>query len=89
VVQAHLPIEADEGNDHVQPLDAVEDVSDYWEDSPQPKHLHIFVQKPSGALQNISHSSLLTSPFVCPPLSANSYKPPICAAAAMSQQPSL
>jgi len=45
----HLPVEADERNDYVQPLDAVEDVSDYWEDSPQPKHLHILVQKPSGA----------------------------------------
>jgi hypothetical protein len=43
-----LPDEADEGNDLVQLLDAAEDVSDYWED-PQPKHLHILVQKPSGA----------------------------------------
>ena len=52
VVQAFLPDEV-EGNDHFQPLDAVEDVSDYWEDSPQPKHLHILVRKPSGAPQNI------------------------------------
>ena len=47
-MQAHLPVEAEEGNDHVQRLVAVEDVSDYW-DSPQPKHLHVLVQKPSGA----------------------------------------
>jgi hypothetical protein len=50
----HLPVEADERNDYVQPLDAVEDVSDYWEDNPQPKHLHILVQKLSGAPQNTS-----------------------------------
>jgi hypothetical protein len=47
-----LPDEADEGNDLVHPLDAVETVSDYWEDSPQPKNLHILVQKPAGAPQN-------------------------------------
>jgi len=49
-----MPVEAEEGNDLVQPLDAVEDVSDYWEDAPQPKHLHILVQIPSGTLQNAS-----------------------------------
>jgi len=52
-VQTHLPVEAVEGNDHVQLLDVVEDVSDYWEDGPQPKHLHILVQKP-GTPQNAS-----------------------------------
>ena len=49
-VQAQLPVRADEGNDLVQPLDAVENVSDYWEDGPQPKHLHILLQIPSGTL---------------------------------------
>jgi hypothetical protein len=53
-VQAQLPVGADKGNDYVQRLDAVEDLSEYWEDSPQPKHLHILVQKRSGALQNTS-----------------------------------
>lgn len=50
-VQIHLPNEADEGNDLVQLLDAAEDVSDYWtrKNGPQPKHLHVLVQKPSGA----------------------------------------
>ena len=59
-VKVHLPVKADEGNDHVQPLDAVEDISDYWEDSPRPKHLHILVQKPSGALQNTFQYIALT-----------------------------
>ena len=63
MVQAHLPDEADEANDHVQPLDAAEDVSDYWADSPQPKHLHILVQKPSGASQNTSQYMALTNIF--------------------------
>jgi hypothetical protein len=44
VVQANLPVEADDGNDDVQLLDAVEDVSDYWEDTPQSKQLHIRVE---------------------------------------------
>ena len=51
---SHLRDRVDEGNDYVLPLDAFEDVSDYWEDSPQPKHLHILVQKLSGMPQNTS-----------------------------------
>jgi len=63
VAQAHLPDEADEGNDHIQPLGAVDDVSDYWEDSPQPKHLHILVRKPSGTSENTSQYIALTISF--------------------------
>jgi len=76
VVQAHLPDEADERNDHFRPLDAVEDVSDYWEDSPRPKYLHILVQKPSGASQNTSQYIVLTIFFFITRRSHSSLRSP-------------
>ena len=66
-----FPLESDAGNDHVQPLDSMGHVSDYWDVAPPPKHLHVLVQKPGGASPNMTYKCLTLTIFLSIPAIAS------------------